>query len=54
MDDCHFSNIVKITKTLYLIILGKIIFFKISKTGHILHNGNNVVKDLMNVFLNSH
>jgi len=28
-----------------------LIFFK---NGHILHNGNNVVKDLMNIFLNSH
>jgi len=27
-----------------------LIFFK---NGHILHNGNNVVKDLMNIFLNS-
>jgi hypothetical protein len=35
---------------LYLIILGKIKTNNFSKNGHVLHNGNNIVKDLMNAF----
>jgi hypothetical protein len=52
MDDCHFSNI-----TIYIYILNHVWEMKIfnfSKNGHILHNGNNVVKDFLNAFLNSH
>jgi len=36
---------------LYLILLGKIKTYNFSKIVHILHNGNNIVKDLMNAFL---
>jgi hypothetical protein len=55
MDDCLFSNITKIIlKLLHLIIFGKIKSFKISKNRHILFNGNNIVKDLLNAFKNSH
>jgi hypothetical protein len=39
-----------IVDDLYLVILGKIKTYKFSKNGHILHNGNNIVKDLMNAF----
>jgi hypothetical protein len=35
---------------LHLITLRKIKTYKFSKNGHILHNGNNIVKDLMNSF----
>jgi hypothetical protein len=46
MDDCHFSNIANIIKSLYLIISGKINICNFSKIGHILHlifiNYNNV------------
>jgi hypothetical protein len=54
MDDYHFSNIAKTTNFFVLnhIWENKILIF--FKNGHILHNGNNVVKDLMNIFLNSH
>jgi hypothetical protein len=41
-------------KNLYLIVFGKIKIYNFSKNGHILHNRNNVVKDLMNAILNSH
>jgi hypothetical protein len=37
---------------LYLIIKGKIKPCKFSKYGHILHNENNIVKDLKISFLN--
>jgi hypothetical protein len=47
----NFNNIEKIRIFfLYLIIFGKIKICKFSKDWRILHNENNVVKDLMNAF----
>jgi hypothetical protein len=54
IDDFHFNNIAKINKPLNVIILEKIKSWNSSKIGHILRNGNNIVKDWMNVYLNSH
>jgi len=50
MDDYHFSNIAKIMKIFVRnhIWKNKKIFFK--KNEHILHNGNNIVKNSMNAF----
>jgi hypothetical protein len=52
MDDYHFSNIAKIFKKLYLIILGKIKTSSFTNIGNILCNENKIIKDLMNAFLN--
>ncbi len=53
MDD-YFNNIVKDKlKIVYLIILEKIKTCKFSTNGHILYNGNNIVKCLMIKLLNS-
>jgi translation elongation factor EF-1alpha len=52
MDDDHFSNIPKINKILYLIILGETKTCNSTKIGHILCNKNKISKDLMNAFLN--
>jgi hypothetical protein len=54
IDYCHFNNIAKINKTFEHNHIGKIKKWNSSKNGHILHNGNNIVKDWMNVYLNSH
>ncbi len=55
MDEYHFNKIaIIIIKTLHLIIFVKLEINNFSKNGHILHNGNNIVKNLMNAFLNSH
>jgi hypothetical protein len=49
LDDCHINNNAKlIRQTLYLTILGKIETCNFSEITHILHSGNNFVKDVMN------
>jgi hypothetical protein len=53
MDD-YFNNIVKDKlKIVYLIILEKLKTCNFSTNGHILYNGNNIVKCLMIKLLNS-
>jgi len=54
MDNCHFSDCKNKLKFLYLFILGKIKNLPFFKKRPILHNENNIVKDLMITFLNSH
>ncbi len=54
MDDCHFSNITKIIINFVPNHIWEIYILKFSKNGHILHNGNKIVKELMDAFLNSH
>jgi hypothetical protein len=60
MDDCHLSNIARVNfleikNKLYLIIWVEIKNLKsIKKWTYILCNKNNIVKDLMKEFLNSH
>jgi hypothetical protein len=54
MDDCHFSNITKIMKIFVRNHIRENKKCKFSKNEHILHNGNNIVKNLMNAYLNSH
>jgi hypothetical protein len=50
MDDYYSSNIAKINKYLYLMILRKIKIYKFIEIGHILCNENKIVKDLVNAF----
>jgi len=53
MDDDHFNNIKENKfKIFNLVILGKIKSCNSTKIGHILCMENEIVKDLMNTFLN--
>jgi hypothetical protein len=54
MDDYHFNNIAKIIINFVPNHIGENKNLQFSKNGHILHNGINIVKNLMNAFLNSH
>jgi hypothetical protein len=54
MDDCHFSNSAKIKYFFSFNHIGenkKLVILQ--NHGHILSNENNIVKELMNVLLNS-
>ncbi len=57
MDDCHLKKHPKNGEKnpLHIIILKRLKTCNSSKNEHkVLHNENNIVKDLMKVFLNSH